>query len=152
MDKKRIVIEIQGELDVLRIVWSLLEEILEGIPEVRHREDERYMTLVAVQEAATNVLRHAYEGDLTLPIRFELKATGPMISITIVDHGPPFDPEKEEKVPDEENPAEGGYGIYIIKSVMDKVIYDRREGKNFLTMIKDFSFQTVWNTEEGGSP
>jgi len=146
---KKIGIEIQGELDALHIIWSLLEEILNEIPEVRHREDERYTTLVAVQEATTNVIRHAYKGDFSNPFKVEIEALGPKVTITIIDYGPPFDPDFHMKEPNEEDPAEGGYGIYIMKSVMDTIEYKRMEDKNYLIMVKDFSLQPVSNKEEG---
>ncbi|MEA3226282.1 MAG: hypothetical protein U9Q07_10055 [Planctomycetota bacterium] len=37
---------------------------------------------------------------------------------------------------DIENRPVGGLGIHLVKAMMNQVTYDRREGKNILTMVK----------------
>jgi anti-sigma regulatory factor (Ser/Thr protein kinase) len=86
----------------------------------------------AVDEASTNVIKHAYGGkggffEITCDLQ------GEDIVIIIGDRGKPFDPNKVP-LPDvdaslEERKA-GGLGIYMMKKLMDEVIYcfDKVEG------------------------
>lgn len=88
--------------------------------------------ILAVDEACTNIIKHAYksypEGDIILKI--EHKAGSLVISIT--DHGTPFKPET---VPDPDlqkyykQHRVGGLGMYLMKSLMDDVKYTSIPGK-----------------------
>ena len=60
--------------------------------------------------------------------------------LEFVDHGFPFDPlaqkMKHGEVPTDDQ-DEGGYGIFLVKNIMDVVKYTRSDdGKNILSMIK----------------
>ena len=94
---------------------------------------------VCVEEMFVNVAHYAYEGkngDVTLVI----DGNGGAISITLIDSGIPFDPLARPD-PDVTLSAEerkiGGLGIYMVKQTMDKVHYERKDGKNIFTMIKN---------------
>ncbi len=136
---KKIALEVQGEMNALHLIWTLLDMVLEEIPHAGALQQERYNTLVAVQEAATNVIRHAYKGVLSQPFRVEMELEGPRLLVTLVDQGPPFDPTRVENEPDENHPEEGGYGIFFMRSVMDRIQYFRRGETNVLEMARDFS-------------
>ncbi len=136
---KRIALEVQGEVNALHLVWNLLDQVMEDLPRAENLQQERYNTLVAVQEAATNVIRHSYGGSLTKPFRVEMELEGTRLAVTLVDQGPPFDPTCVQCEPDEDHPEEGGYGIFFMRSVMDRIRYSREEDRNILEMVKDFS-------------
>ena len=63
----------------------------------------------------------------------------PMVDITFIDNGVPYDPLKRAD-PDVSLPAEqrgiGGLGIFIVKKSMDDVKYEYRDGHNILTLKK----------------
>ena len=61
------------------------------------------------------------------------------LDFTLTDSGVPFDPTVAS-MPDltldaSERPV-GGLGIYLVRSIMDSVSYERVDGKNVLSMIK----------------
>lgn len=78
--------------------------------------------LLAVQEALTNILRHAYKGAKGI-IEVFYKDSGSEICLSIKDRGTKFDLTQiaDPKLPREQP---GGLGIYFIKQVMDRVEYD----------------------------
>ncbi|HOE68717.1 MAG TPA: ATP-binding protein [Candidatus Omnitrophota bacterium] len=99
--------------------------------------DERLSAqiLLAVDEALTNVIRHAYDwnpGKIKLVFRDDSDQT----EIVIEDQGVRFDPTS---VPPPTLPREkpGGLGVHFIRSIMDELVYDKdfRDG-NRLHMIK----------------
>lgn len=82
---------------------------------------------VAVAEACTNVVTHAYPKDKG-HIHIECDVYDDKLAITVQDRGPSFDIEQIEKKLgpiDIANPVEslkeGGLGIYLMKSLMDRV-------------------------------
>jgi serine/threonine-protein kinase RsbW len=85
-------------------------------------EEETYKLTVAVQEAATNVMRHAYHGSPEGKIRFESEVVDESITIRIVHWGEGFDPDCVGK-PCFDEPREGGFGMYIISQYVDDVRY-----------------------------
>ena len=78
---------------------------------------------LAVSEACANVIRHAYNGEPDHPILLHLVADETRLELWIRDRGTKFDPEAYQP-PDLDEPHEGGYGVFIIHSLMDEVEYD----------------------------
>ena len=136
----KVELSLTGSLDQLRIVWQTGEALLESIPFVEDAEGTRYNFLVSVQEMVTNVLRHAYQGDEDRPIEvtFEFDETG--FSAELRDQGPEFDPlnyDTDDLATGDSIPEQvGGYGIMIVRTIMDSVHYQRRDGWNCLRMKK----------------
>ena len=92
--------------------------------------------LLAVTEAMTNVIRHAYGGAEDRPVDLEVVATPGELRLDLVDYGCFVDPKYIESRPlDEVRP--GGIGVHLIKSTMDRVEYTRNaHGGTTLTMVK----------------
>lgn len=78
--------------------------------------------VLAVDEALTNVIRHAYGGKQG-KIKVEFKDYPDRVEIAIRDFGTKFDPT-QKPMPELPPTKAGGLGIYFIKTLMDKVEYD----------------------------
>lgn len=94
---------------------------------------------LAVDEACTNVIRYAYgpsgEGDVTVVCT----VTPRDVRVCIMDQGIPFNPlnvREPDLSGDVEDRAVGGLGVHLIRTLMDRVTYDYRGGKNILCMTK----------------
>ena len=118
-----------GRLPSFRIE---LRELLQGA-----QCDEKAIgeVVLAVQEALTNIVRHAYGGK-TGKIEVTFRDRGDRIEIGLQDFGKKFDPLK---FPEPELPPKkpGGLGIYLMKTLMDEVTYspECKEG-NLLQLVK----------------
>lgn len=93
---------------------------------------------VSLEELFVNIAHYAYpEGNGWAEIR--VGVTDGVVSITLIDGGIPYDPLKKPD-PDVTLAAEdrqiGGLGIYMVKKKMDEMTYERRDGKNVLTIRK----------------
>lgn len=99
-----------------------------------------YNLQLAVDEAVTNVIEHAYGGEGVGDIELTIDPTELGLQIVVHDWGSSFDPsqvpEPEFDVPLEELQSRGA-GIYLIRRIMDEVHYefDPQKG-NRLTMVK----------------
>ncbi|KAA3619440.1 MAG: ATP-binding protein [Calditrichaeota bacterium] len=99
-------------------------------------EEERNSTTLAVDEACSNIIRHAYDGAHDKPIVITFKMMPKGIEIVICDFGKNISKSKI-KSRDLEKIRPGGLGVHLIQSVMDVVTYERipRTG-NKLTLGK----------------
>ncbi len=140
MPASSLLLRLQGPLDQLELCYQAGETMLRSIDFGEDSESQRHCVLLAIQEMVTNVLRHAYEGDESLPIEVEFTADERGFAVELRDRGPAFDPLEHDVTKlllDTSMPtAAGGFGIHIARIVMDDVSYVRRDGWNVLRMQK----------------
>ncbi len=92
--------------------------------------------ILAVNEASSNIMRHAYHNQSGRPVRITASAKKDDIEFNLIHEGlsftpPPLDPQSLLK------PKPGGMGLYIINDVMDDVKYINEEnGKNRIQLLK----------------
>ena len=130
-----------------------IEAITDNLPVVEEFVEEQLTSMgcsikaitqigVAVEEIFVNIAHYAYAPEIGMAkISMELDEAARKVQITFEDRGIPYNPlEKED--PDTTLSADerqiGGLGIYMTKTLMDEVLYDYTEGKNKLTLIKEF--------------
>ena len=99
-----------------------------------------YAIQLAVDEACSNIIEHAYSGDDIGEIICECNILNDGIEVILKDNGRSFDPasipEPKIGVPLEELELRGA-GLYLIRKLMDKVEYKSIEGEGtILKMIK----------------
>ncbi len=104
--------------------------------------DARQVELCVV-EAVTNAVKHAYGEMAGNEVRIEVSLGPDRITISVGDKGRSMgnialtEPVRERD--DLENLPESGFGLFIIRSVMDLVSYGTEEGGwNVLRMMKRF--------------
>lgn len=97
--------------------------------------------VLAVDEALTNIMRHAYQGRVDKPIElscgriYRSPGHDPGLEIILVDLGIPAKREKMRSRPlDEVRP--GGLGLHFIRQSMDIVEYKRVGRTNQLRLVK----------------
>lgn len=103
-------------------------------------EQDAGRVVLSVDEALTNVIRHAYDGAADQPIEIEFCAlgegSGEGIAITLRDYGRQVD-VSEIRSRDLEDLRPGGLGVHIMNECMDSLQYARAEGGGtVLTMTK----------------
>lgn len=99
-----------------------------------------YDIQLAVDEAAANIIDHAYGGEDKGEIECSYYAQPGKLEVIMRDHGEPFDPGKI-KSPDLESDIshrkQGGLGLHFMKSLMDSVEFSfNGQGGNILKMVK----------------
>jgi len=119
----------------------LLNEFIDGVVEELGLDMSLGMSLnLALEEAVVNVMDYAYPAGVQGEVGIKLWATDALLKFSITDSGIPFDPTKtkdaDTTLSAEERPI-GGLGIFLVKQLMDKVSYERANGKNVLTLQKN---------------
>lgn len=101
-------------------------------------ERDTQAVLLATEEAATNIIRHAYlyqKGVLRLRIVIYPR----LVVFSFIDFGRSFQPDASGAVDLQklvESGRKGGLGFYMIRKIMDSVQYLSSAGRNELRMIK----------------
>lgn len=120
-----------------------LEDVREFV--ARHATDAEFgpdsveQLKMAVDEACTNVIEHAYKGDSERPIDVSVIVQPDRLTVRIQDVGDSFDPavyRQPDLVQFARNRKAGGFGVHIMRQLMDRVEYKSRGGKNECCMIK----------------
>ena len=95
-------------------------------------------TKLAMDEACTNIIKHAYR-DKAGTIRIDVQAEPGKVEISIFDRGIPFE-WSDVKDPDLQRYVEigkkGGLGIFLMNRLMDDLSYEASENGNRLFMMK----------------
>lgn len=133
--RRTIHLSVEADFPSVRLLAAACHGILAewGLPTER-----RSLLELAVVEAATNVVRHAYRGQGGR-VDLELSREGRVIVLAVVDTGLSFDPTR---VPpprdlDPDDPStwpEGGMGLPIIRAACDELRYSSDGRCNRLTL------------------
>lgn len=98
---------------------------LHKLPPDSTGDDFIYLVELAVSEICTNMIEHAYEGKTTGLITGEILLTTTGVQIDIYDQGIGFDPNSvPPPISDPMDPTEGGYGLHIVRQIMDIADYE----------------------------
>ena len=120
---------------------AMIRQFLDGIgQQAGISEGEVAKIVLAVDEACSNVIEHAYQRDAAQEVVIHVRFDDDALKVTISDTGLGFDPTKIEPQELEELIAKrkkGGLGLRLIRTLMDEVHYDMEPGKkNQIQMLK----------------
>jgi serine/threonine-protein kinase RsbW len=124
--------------------FEFLDEIRELVAHTAREggftDKETYALQLAADEAASNIIEHAYEGISGADFEVTCEMYGSTLTITMRDTGRPFDPSNVKPPNLKADLSErqiGGLGLYLMRKLMDEVHYEANSKTgNLLTMIK----------------
>ncbi len=124
--------------------FEYLDEIREFVGEIARKggfsDKDVYNIELATDEAASNIIEHAYEKTPNGVLEMSCGMRGDVITIILIDHGESFDPSQiplPDLKADLSNRKIGGLGIFLMRKLMDEVRYEPKPDKsNVLTMTK----------------
>lgn len=122
-----------------RFLEDVREFVAQHATEAEFGPDAVEQLKMAVDEACTNVIEHAYKGEGEKPIDVAVIIQPDRLTVRIRDVGESFDPAKYRE-PDlvqfARNRKTGGFGVHIMRQLMDQVEYRTRGGTNECCMTK----------------
>jgi len=149
MSRSRLLLklELQSNPEMLSVVRQALGQLAETLG---FSSAECRAVVLAVDEALTNIIRHAYDGEGKRPIqalfhRIEVRRDGEQrkaLEIVLEDSGKRIDQARLCGRPLEEL-RPGGLGLHFIQECMDTVEFRREKGKNQLRLVKLLNFQKM---------
>lgn len=98
---------------------------------------------LVLEEVVTNVIRHGYRDGAAHTFTVALAAAPDRrVTAVVTDDAPAYDPLARPEV-DVTQPLEarpiGGLGVHLVKKLMDSAHYERRDGRNVLTLVRAFA-------------
>ncbi len=94
---------------------------------------------LAVDEATTNVIEHAYHGAPDHDIELRVEDHGPDFRVELVDTGQMVDPRNVPRVDITRYVNErrtGGLGVHLMEKIMDSVTFRRSARRNVCVLVK----------------
>ncbi len=134
--RRTIVKRVPARLESIR---PLMKTFGEFASEVSLGDQAIYQCQLAIDEACTNIIEHAYNHDSAGEIEVIFKMAGDGCTISLTDFGEPYDPThipRPEKGRDLEDAQPGGLGLYLMHTLMDEVRYTPSLQGNRLVMVK----------------
>lgn len=126
---------VSSHLSELQRIREFVRQVGQGHSPTLDEESTSQLEL-AVNEAASNIMIHAYHGRADQRIQLEADVFADRIVIRLYDWGEAFDPQMA-KPPAFDGSREGGFGLYLIAHSVDEVRYSRDEsGRNCISLIK----------------
>ncbi len=105
-------------------------------------DEEVSKIALAIDEACTNIIKHAYAFDPGKTIAITIRGSNGTFEVLISDNGRQFNPSGIPSPDMKEylsHYRRGGLGVYLMRSLMDKVEYSIRPGQNEVRLVKYLS-------------
>ena len=119
-----------------------IELVGRTVPDGVLNEDDVAALELAVNEAASNIMKHAYHGRTDQWIQLDADAFPGRVSIRLHHLGDSFDPAAVSP-PALDGSRESGFGVFLITESVDELRYSRDErGRHCITLVKVFSSES----------
>jgi serine/threonine-protein kinase RsbW len=119
---------------------GLLRDVTRKMAELSGFEEKTASEVaLAVDEAASNVLEHAYQGSADRVVMVEMDDAGEAFCVDVRDDGQAFDrsarPTLDVRHLEKERRT-GGLGVHLMERIMDEVSFERRPPWNACCLVK----------------
>lgn len=116
-------VEVDAEPECL---GDLRDQLAEWLRAVRAPAELRERLVLAMNEAVTNSVAHAYRGGPAGPVRVQAQRTGDAVQVVVSDNG--------HWRPARPNDGPGGRGVLIMQESVDEVLIDRAPDGTTVTL------------------
>ncbi len=125
-------VEFSSHTSNLALMRGFVRRFLDGFP---FSEKERTLMVLGVDEACTNIIRHAYHLRDDQPIALSLEANRECVCLRLRDYGHQCSPENMQgRAHDLIKP--GGLGLHLIRNAFDNVDYIMKRRGTELVLTK----------------
>jgi phosphoserine phosphatase RsbU/P len=125
-------------------VYASLPEIADfvrdSVKEIGFNSVDLFSLETAVDEAVSNIIEHAYQGEGKGEITCTVEPLSNAVKIILEDHGQSFDPSCvpiPDITADLDDRMDHGLGVYMMCQLLDDIHFEFLNGTNYLTLIKN---------------
>jgi serine/threonine-protein kinase RsbW len=134
--KPSVIVCIPSQTSFLGLVREITKRMAEsaGFPEATADR-----LALAVDEATTNVIEHAYRGSHDREVELRFEDRGPEFRVEVIDSGATVDPRTVPRVDLDRYVSErrtGGLGVHLMEKIMDSVTFRRSARRNVCSLVK----------------
>jgi serine/threonine-protein kinase RsbW len=139
MMNNRITLTLPADIRFIRLVSSTASNIA-GIISAetasgKEKSEFCHAFELALSEAFSNSVLNKNPGDIAAKVIIVFESADNGLMATVTDSNLPFDPDKQPPLEIDRYP-EKGFGLFLIRQLMDTVNYRRERGCNCLSMTK----------------
>jgi serine/threonine-protein kinase RsbW len=136
-ESNTIYLDMPANFKYLSVLSACLAEMLVKVENLTEPDLTIYNVQLAIQEACTNIVEHAYDGqsDRRFSVTLTLDDASNHLIVELEDTGQPFDKSHIEP-PDLDTAQEGGYGLFLMYTLLDEVVYAPQPGRNYWRLVK----------------
>jgi serine/threonine-protein kinase RsbW len=128
--------EYPSDLKQLAAMRQLVRQACRAVWGVTGSEEAINQVELAVDEAAANIVLHAYEGEPGRPIELVVEIDPEEVAISLYHCGRDFD-QTAVVPPSFDGGREHGFGVYLIHQLVDQVTYLHNEqGRSGIRLVK----------------
>lgn len=132
-------IKVPNQTRYLSLIGRIGEDLARQLQGFKgDREDLANQLNVVLTEAMVNAIRHANAGDPDKQVDIRITISDNELLLQVFDQGQGFDLNsiQDPDFDEEELLETGGRGIYIMRALMDSVVYRKIPGGNVLEIRK----------------
>lgn len=134
--KPALVISIPSQTGYLALVREITKKMAEAAGFTNGTPDQ---LALAVDEATTNAIEHAYGGDPDREVLLHFEDRGSDFRVEVIDTGAMVDPRSVPRVDLPRYVSErrkGGLGVHLMEKIMDSVTFRRSARRNVCCLVK----------------
>jgi len=122
----------------LNVISACLAAVLEHTEGLSDQDTITYNVQLAVQEACTNIVDHAYEGQPggRIKLNVSVDKTPHRLIVDLYDTGAAFDPS-QVPAPNLNDAQVEGYGLFLMRTLMDELTYEHEVDLNHWRLVKN---------------
>jgi sigma-B regulation protein RsbU (phosphoserine phosphatase) len=130
-------LELSSDLAELARAREFVQEFCRQEGSFTMEEEQVWQLELAVNEAVSNIIKHAYLGRAHQRIHIEAEGFDDRIIVSIYHWGEAFDPPESVQLPELDGSQESGFGLFLIDSNVDETTYcEDKNGKNCIRLVK----------------
>ncbi len=136
-------IRVPNQTRYLRLIGNLGENMAREISGLSDDRDAfAYNINVVLTEAMSNAIKHANAANPDKDVTIRITVSDTELAVRVYDNGLGFDPNSVP-IPglNTDCLSETGRGLFIIRSLMDSVVYRKADGGNVLEMRKSLKIK-----------
>jgi len=130
------VLQVPSDTSLLGLVREVAKKLAE---EAGFEASVADQIALAVDEATTNVIEHAYHGAADREVELRFDDRGDAFCVDVVDNGEMVDPRTVPRVDLTRYARErrtGGLGVHLMEKIMDSVTFRRSARRNVCCLVK----------------
>ncbi|MBT5873914.1 MAG: ATP-binding protein [Candidatus Latescibacteria bacterium] len=132
-------LEITSDVAELATIRGFLRSFATDRDADKLNEEEMAQLELAVNEAAANVMKHAYMGRTDRPLRVEMSSDDKAVTVCLIHKGETFE-RRDVPPPSFDGSRDNGFGVYLIENCVDTVEYSENSaGEQCVNLTKFFS-------------
>lgn len=130
-------LRVSSSLGELASIRAFLRGFCESGIECHVLPSELNMLELAVNEVASNIMRHSYHGRTDQEIRIQMVEDEDMLRVRLMHRGDPFRGSRKVAAPTLDSMREGGFGLFIISRAVDSITYGQdADGSQYVELCK----------------